>query len=278
MKDSTIYNRKIQLALWEKALGSDRLFHTITVRDIVIFLDAYEDRPSMADKLRQSAVELWIDAMHEGWAEDNIPDKTRNIDYDVMRDRLTMDQFKQIHAVALQQRMPWVARAMELALITAQRREDIAVMEFRQRKGSSAWVEDDHLCVVQIKTDTKVRIPMNVGLNGWTIDGVVKLCRDNVVSTYFLHAPRIRGNRKHQTIDLGTISRAFAECRKLAGITWTEGKRPPSFHEIRSLAIREYKKKFGKEFGQAIAGHKNASTTELYCDVRGAEWVEVKVA
>lgn len=33
----------------------------------------------------------------------------------------------------------------------------------------------------------------------------------------------------------------------------------------------------GPEFAQAIAGHKDASMTAVYREVRGAEWVQVKV-
>lgn len=64
----------------------------------------------------------------------------------------------------------------------------------------------------------------------------------------------------------------------IAGVKGDEGKTPPSFHEIRSLAIRLYSKKYGKDFAQAIAGHKDASTTEDYEDVRGSEWAQVKAS
>jgi hypothetical protein len=62
----------------------------------------------------------------------------------------------------------------------------------------------------------------------------------------------------------------------MAGVKGEEGKMPPTFHEIRSLAIREYSKKYGKEFAQAIAGHKNSSMTDIYRDVRGSEWLQIK--
>ena len=67
------------------------------------------------------------------------------------------------------------------------------------------------------------------------------------------------------------MAKLFAECRDEAGITIELGKTPPSLHEIRSLAIRLYTKKYGVEFAQAIAEHKNAKVTELYQDTRGSE-------
>ncbi len=67
--------------------------------------------------------------------------------------------------------------------------------------------------------------------------------------------------------------------RDKVGVVVEEGKEPPSFHEIRSLAIRLYTKLYSANpaIAQAIAGHKDASTTDLYRDVRGSEWIQVKV-
>ncbi|MDP1594291.1 MAG: tyrosine-type recombinase/integrase [Gallionella sp.] len=74
-----------------------------------------------------------------------------------------------------------------------------------------------------------------------------------------------------------TISKRFSAARDLAGVKGEEGKTPPTFHEIRSLSIRLYTEAYGAEFAQAIAGHKDAAMTAIYRDVRGSEWVQVKV-
>lgn len=68
----------------------------------------------------------------------------------------------------------------------------------------------------------------------------------------------------------------FAEARDLAGLNWPEDKTPPSFHEIRSLSARLYTEQ-GID-AQALLGHKSPDMTAIYRDVRGAEWIEVKVA
>jgi integrase len=52
---------------------------------------------------------------------------------------------------------------------------------------------------------------------------------------------------------------------------------PPTFHEIRSLAIRLYSDEYGAEFAQALVGHKSSVMTDLYRDNRGREWTEVKL-
>ena len=121
-----------------------------------------------------------------------------------------------------------------------------------------------------------MRIPLSTGINGWTVGGIVKACRDNVMSRWLIHAQRAHGNSKHgNQVWVDTISKNFAKARDLAGVTGDAGKQPPSFHEIRSLAIRLYTKQFDKDFAQAIAGHKDASMTAVYGDVRGSEWIQV---
>lgn len=277
LKPNTMRTKLCCSRAWEAAIGSDTLIGNVTVRDIVETLSEYEDRPRMQQVMRSAAMDIWKDAIQEGWADDNIPEKTRSTSVEVMRSRLTLDCFLKIHAVALTLKDKWIARSMELALVSTQRREDIGAMEFRQSKDSTAWVEDDALCVIQQKTGNRVRIPLDVGLNGWTVGGVVKLCRDNIISKWLVHHQRPRTMSKPgDAVHINTITKGFARCRDIAGVTGEEGKQPPTFHEIRSLSIRLYTEAFGAEFAQAIAGHKDASMTAVYRDVRGSEWVQVK--
>ena len=74
---------------------------------------------------------------------------------------------------------------------------------------------------------------------------------------------------------LHTITAAFAEARDKAGLTWPAGKTPPTFHEIRSLAARLYAEQ-GID-AQALLGHKSPDMTALYRDVRGSEWIEIRL-
>lgn len=79
-----------------------------------------------------------------------------------------------------------------------------------------------------------------------------------------------------------TITQMFQKVRDelmLDGeMTVAAGKTPPSFHEIRSLAARLYTEQYGKEFAQALLGHKSALMTDLYRDIRGREWTEIRLA
>lgn len=71
-------------------------------------------------------------------------------------------------------------------------------------------------------------------------------------------------------------SGAFANARDKAGALWPEGKMPPTFHEIRSLAARLYANQ-GTD-AQALFGYKFPYMTAVYRDTRGDDWIEVKTA
>ncbi|EME67634.1 integrase [Paramagnetospirillum caucaseum] len=72
-----------------------------------------------------------------------------------------------------------------------------------------------------------------------------------------------------------SITAAFAEARDKTGLTWPAGKTPPTFHEIRSLAARLYA---GQGIdAQALLGHKSPDMAALYRDLRGSEWIEIRL-
>lgn len=277
LAQNTIRNKTGHINMWQKLLGKETIFSSIKVRDFVEILNSYEDRPGSLLVMRSAAIDIWKDAIQEGWADDNIPLKTRNPTIKVKRSRLSITDFQKIHAVALKLKNKWLARAMELALVTAQRREDITCFEFKQGKKSTGWAEPDALCVIQQKTKTKIRIPNYVGVNGWTVGSVIKSCRDTILTRWLVHQNRHHGvSKPGDPLSGDSLAQMFKKAVVLAEIKVEAGKTPPTFHEIRSLAIRLYTEQYGLDFGQAIAGHKNAAVTSLYRDVRGSEWIQVK--
>lgn len=100
---------------------------------------------------------------------------------------------------------------------------------------------------------------------------------ERVVSRYLVHHGKSMGQAKAgEPVHPQTITAAFREARDLAGVKVEEGKTPPTYHELRSLGIRLYKQQSYDP--QALAGHKDAATTAVYTDGRGAEWVDVAAA
>lgn len=271
MKQSTVDGKNAKTKPLLLKLGN-RPIGEITVLDMAELFDSYVDqgKERMASLIRCEAVQVWKTAMAKGWATENIPERTLAVNPETKRQRMTLGQFKAVY----EQAEGWLKRAMELAIVTGQRRGDIVVMEFRPRQGATAWVHDGNLWVIQGKgrnSDKRhVCIPLSLQMDslGWTLGDVVAKCRNRTVSRYLVHQER--AGSEGDPLAGNSVSEAFADARTRAGFTMAH---PFTFHEIRSLAARLYTEQ-GVDV-QALLGHKQASTTEIYKDNRGAEWVRV---
>jgi len=245
----------------------------VTTKDVSEFLDhATENRgPRMSVQIRSYLEDMFREAATKGLVDSsfNPVTVTRKAQVEVMRDRLSLEQFLAIRAHA----KGWLANAMNLALVSAQRREDLALARFSDVKDGCWYVE-------QGKTGMKIRIHLTLRLAaiGLTVGDVIKQCRDNVVSQYLIHHPKNTTlSKAGDPVWKDTISKGFAKARTKAGITWQEGKEPPTFHEIRSLAERLYEKEYGRPFAQKLLGHKSEKMTSMYADSRGSDWLDVGV-
>lgn len=250
----------------------------------------YEDAPDMtkvcSDFVNRYVAEGKVRAAHgmftalsdmfacmasKGWIAVNpvLPIKRTLPPVKVKRERLTLDEFKRVYEVAPQV-APWLRNAMELSVVTVQARAEVQQMKFRD-------VSDGRLHVVRGKTGVHIRIPLSLRIDalGWSVEDAIRRCKNSVLSPYLVHHIEHQGQAKPgMPVSLITITEAFTEAVRLAGIKAEDGHTPPTFHELRSLGIRLYKAE-GYD-PQDLAGHKQSSTTDLYRDNRGAEWIEVK--
>lgn len=214
-------------------------------------------RSRVQDVFRMAETKGYIDAGKNPAAATYRPKK------DVSRERLSFEQFKLIHAAA----PLWLKRAMELALVASQRREDIAGLQF------SDYAEG-YLHVVQGKSQGKIRLKLDgrivLSAYGKSIHDVIQGCRDLIKTKYMVHHTAYKASaRPGDPVSLNGISNKFAAIRDSVGIKAADGRTPPSFHEIRSLSERMYRDEYGAEFAQAMLGHKNARMTTEYDDLRG---------
>lgn len=220
----------------------------------------------------------WSDVMRMAETQGLIPQgsnpvtATYSAGRSVKRERLTLEQFVAIRAAAPLH----LQRAMDIALLTAQRRDDITNMKFSDCK-------DGYLHVVQGKSqgDVRLQLDLRIGLKvvGMTIGDVIQQCRGLIISRYIVHHTRHHASAKPGgKLDSNGLSNMFQRAREAAGIVAGEGRTPPSFHEIRSLAERLYREQEGAEFAQALLGHKHASMTDKYDDMRGQGWSRVEAA
>lgn len=207
-----------------------------------------------------------------GWMESNPASVTRKPEAPAKRGRLTLESFKAILAKAPEV-SEWLPRAMLFAIVTAQDRSTIATMKRSQIHGT---------CLIVQRSKTKshvksqpVAIPLALKLDviGVSLADLVAQ-RSGVVSPYMIHHVKPWRNAPvGSPIAVDSISHAFSQARELAGI---KGAHPPTFHEIRSLALRLYKAQ-GNVDTKALAAHQQDSTHAIYQDPRGIEAIMVRV-
>lgn len=266
---NTARSRKTHLNRIRGAIGHVNLA-ALTTRQCADLLESIESegRQRTAQAVRATLIEMLRDARSAGHIDHNPAEPTRVGRVTVQRQRLTLDTFMQIHEAALELKDVWIARSMELALVSAQPREVVAAALFHDADSEAWWCHRG-------KTDAKIMIPLGLTLDalGWSLDGVIRSCRDRVLSRHMIHHTRSRTKAQPgDAVHKDTISRGFARARRAAGLNSPSA---PTFHEIRSLSERLYAAQ-GVDT-QALLGHRDPRTTALYKDVRGAEWIKVQV-
>lgn len=268
--ENTIRNCKMYLKKLEEWDCAWMKLGVITTAHVAALIDASEKEsgsPSaIALRARVGDVFRWAET--QGLIEQGKSPVTATYvpDRSVKRERLTLEQFHQVRAKA----PPWLQRAMMVALLTAQRREDVAAMKFADHR-------DGYLYVVQGKSQGKIKLQLDAGIRlaavGMSIAEAIHECRDSVVSRFVVHHSVHQGAAKPgMRVSDNGLTNSFQVARDAAGVAAEEGRTPPTFHEIRSLAERLYKAEYGAEFAQAMLGHKNASMTAKYDDLRGGAY------
>lgn len=247
-----------QIATINEKMG-ELILNKVNTRHIADFLDTWiaEGKKTMAATMRSVLIDIFREAIAEGSLTLNPVEPTRTPKIVVFRQRLSLEMYGPIRAAA-DTLSPWLPLAMDLALVTAQRREDIANMRFTD-------VYDDRLHVTQIKTGAMIAIPLSLSLNGIRLSAIIDRCR-LLSTTDFLISAGKRKNSPDGAIHLDSLTKGFVKARKLSGLEFSE--HPPSFHEIRSLSGRTYEASRGKDFVQKLFGHTSKKMTEKYLDVR----------
>lgn len=243
----------------------------LTTKDVAGVIESIKSRGKarMAQAVRSRIGAICRRGIALGWMTSNPADVTERIKIKVKRRRLTLDEF-----VAILKKAPevasWLENAMLLAIVTGQDRSTIAKWERAKLKGD---ILESH----RSKTGVSIAIPLDIRLDalGITLRDVVAKCRNTgVVSKYLIHHVRSWGQAKRgDPVRLQSFSHAFAEARKLAGIT---GDDAPTFHEIRSLAKRLYDQQ-GNVDTKALLGHTTDAMAALYANNRGLEPIKVRI-
>ena len=249
---------------------------SMRVRDCATFIREVTESPRARQQFRLALTWVLACAVEEGWIDSNPALQTRKALYERQRERLT----REVYEAVWSEGEPWLRNAMDLSLLTLQRREDIVTARFDD-------VHDGALCIVPGKTEGTTGVRLRIAIEG-DLATVIARCRDNVVSPYLVHRlpekarptnMRAKTRTHHTQVLPEQLTRAFAEARDRAATKChgLVGENPPTFHEIRSLGgalLREAG--WTVEQVQALMGHAEQSMTEHYLEGHEAPWTDVR--
>ncbi len=234
----------------------------ITTRDIAQFLRKYPPRASRLYRCVLSMAFHYAKSQGVRTLENPVAD-TIPKHVEVQRERLTLEQYRLVHEQASRP----IQNAMDLALHTLQRREDIAALRFADNREGYLWVRP-----LKIR---KHGVALKMGLTP-TLEEIIARCRDGILSPWMIHQPYGANKaRRGKRLNPGSLSRGFQDARERERALHPEhfpvdpGKRP-SFHEIRALGALLYKEASADP--QALLGHLNAKTTRVYLDRHQIRW------
>ncbi len=273
IRPNTYKQRNKPIALLNQHAGM-KMLAEVGAKDIAEILDDYKanGQPRMAQVVRSVLIDVFKEAQHAGEVPSgyNPALATKQPRKKVLRQRLDLEEWQAIFTVA-DAKHHYMGNAMLLALVTGQRLGDIANMKF-----ADIW--DDHLHIVQEKTGTRLAIPLSLRCKaiGWSLEDIVKRCRDYVVSPYLVHFFHTTSQAKRgDGVTPRTLTMRFSKARDKTGLHWENGT-PPTFHEQRSLSERLYREQ-GDVDTRHLLGHKSQHQTDAYNDDRGKDWLTIQV-
>lgn len=275
-KLQTVRNRTASIKSLRRLWGA-RPIAALRAHEIITALrrEYLPDHTSTAQRVLAELRDAYNEAIANDWAESNPAAHVKLPAHRVKRKRLPFEVWQQMRGLAKASRQRWLESLLLLALLTGQRRADLAKMRFED-------IVDGYLQVEQQKQAGKgfgarVAIPLSLRLDaiGMTLGDVVEHCRSSGEP-----GPTLLRKSGGGALEESSLSIRFAECiRVVCGESAYRQAEWPSLHEVRSLSARLYSAQ-GIDV-QTLLGHKHAEMTNLYRDDRGlsaGEWKRVAVA
>lgn len=258
------YIRHIRLSLSSKQLTD------VEPLDLILILRGLENagKPYMRRRVRIEAIQLFNEGIIARKTNFNPAAAISFWKTRPARSRLTLEHWQAIHAWARATNMAWFALALELALVSSQRRADIV------RLGHTDVV-GHYLRVCQQKTGRRIALPLDLYLEKADLRLGSVLERMAKCGAPGLTLLRRKDGKGYCP---GHLSNTFKEGLRTCfpGKDWGEKRKPPSFHEIRSLSERLYRQQ-GVDT-MTLLGHSRQSMTDEYNDDRGLEeWKVLKI-
>lgn len=257
IEEKTKANRRCILAHLLSGLGEERIISAVKPHEISgLIMEVHKGHPQLAKRILIETKDFFNEAVNYSWLNRSPAHSIKAPHVRIQRQRLTFEQWSKIHAHAVEHMPPWVSRMLVLALVTGQRRSDVAKFRFED-----VW--DGHLHIEQAKTGARLALPLALRLDqiGKTLGEAIEDCRSYAAGSEWMI-------RKHngRPLVLASLSARFEEARE-AVIPSPKTGIPPSLHECRSLSERLYRAQGINTM--VLLGHKHQSMTDMYNDDRG---------
>lgn len=259
----TIANKNSLMRVLNSKLGKKNI-SKITTLELAAIINEYVNRGtrSAAKSMYHLMCEIFREAYFNGWVKTDPTVPLRCPKSPTKRSRITLDELRKILDCAKKSDHQYIYQASILALVTGQRRSDIA-------KIKRSHIKRGFLFVRQAKTGAKIAIPIKLHCDGlgMTLEYVIKnICTGQ---KYLIE-------NEGEPVKLYLISKYFSFIRDKVffDASYWVGT-PPTFHEIRSLSERLYRDQ-GVDT-RNLLGHKSQKMTDKYNDSRGREWRFLKI-
>jgi len=280
-KRSTVNNKIANLNHVRRIWGQHPVA-TLRPFEITQGLKEFTDKHSSTGvRVLSELKDFYSEAIANGLVDTNPATSAKHPKSKVKRKRITFENFLRMLEVSRQPNsQPWLECLLLLALVTGQRRADLAKMSFDDivQNETGDWF----LRIEQQKQAGKgygarVEIPILLRLDtlNMSVKEVLKLCKKTNP-----YEPILLRKHNGQPLELSSLSTRFHECIVEAlGEDAYEPRTWPSLHEVRSLSARLYYEQ-GVDV-QTLLGHKHAEMTEIYKDDRGLsadQWKRVNLS
>ncbi|WP_438455388.1 phage integrase Arm DNA-binding domain-containing protein [Vreelandella venusta] len=253
--------------------AGDVLIEHITTRWCAQYLDE-NHQGSAYVQYRAVLSQIFQFAQTKGWVDKDpvTPTRTSN-HYEKQRKRLTVDQFKAMHAQA----PDWMQIAMELSLLCLFGRAEVTAARYDD-------IRNGRLHYVRQKTKDRSKTAYVAIELTPALEDLVRRSRAIApVSPFIVHRmPERVSDRKGKAhwsqVSGDYLSREFAKLRdKVPSLKSMPASAQPTFHEIRSLGSRLLELK-GTSVNdiQVLMGHADESMTQHYLDGHDTRWQQSK--
>lgn len=280
MGEDSLYIRTLYIEKMKEFFGPSANTGTITRARVSEFLEQQTDK--QFNRYRGLMENIFRHAISRGFRDDNpvvaIIEKQTQKD----RQRLPREAFDKIRTAA----EPWLQRAMDLALWSLQRREDLTLLRLEENwKGGKLYVrqgkvEGHGTGLLAITPGPHLRAAIIACLNAPDRNSCPFLL-------YRIPKKKKSKRSKHEEwrehpyqIDPDVMSREFSRIRdELKLFEHLTYKQRPTLHEIKGLGGDVYRTelKWSNEQIQALMGHTEVDTTEdFYLSGHGDRWQEVQ--